>query len=104
MKVPIRTTFQQTQTAVQGDGTGLQRLKHSTIDMEPSAMSLNLQRDLSSSASIQTPPLTHWHNDGHRFIQHSVCVECHCVGGVDEMPPPDVRCHAVAQQSCRKRS
>lgn len=74
MKVPIRTTVQQMQTAVQGDGTGLQGLKRGTTDMESSAMSLNLERDLSSSASVQTPPLTHWQNDGHRFIQHNMCV------------------------------
>lgn len=40
MKIPIRTTVQQMQTAVQGDGTGLQGLGHSATDMESSAMSL----------------------------------------------------------------
>jgi len=60
---PIRTTVQQMQTAVQGDGTGLQGLGPSATDMETSAMSLTLQRVLSSNASIQTPPLTHWQDD-----------------------------------------
>lgn len=63
MKIPIRTTVQQMQTAVQGDGTGLQGLGHSATDMESSAMSLTLQRVLSSNASIQTPPLTHWQDN-----------------------------------------
>ncbi len=40
MKIPIRTTVQQMQTAVQGDGTGLQGLGPSATDVESSAMSL----------------------------------------------------------------
>lgn len=76
MKIPIRTTVQQMQTAVQGDGTGLQGLRPSATDMESSAMSLTLQRVLSSNVSIQTPPLTHWQDDGCPVALVSVGMGC----------------------------